>query len=263
MNKDSSNIVKKAEKYRSLFENLLFAGSKIQFIIYHERTKELVEHGLITHDKDYYINLKIPLYQKYIRSVFYPYHHEEGDYIQRNFNANDYVDTSGILNLDKVIEAYKIYKQQRRFVYFRTQDSKGNFISIPEAAMMYSFETFINGVLGVLKGKSYLEANTALGRTDLLINVRGYEQVIEAKVFKNMTQFEDGKAQLAYYAQHLGLKMAYYLVFADTEVTHSDVLEADEIIEGIRIKTYLVRYELDKDFTAPRKRKTAKPKPKK
>ena len=56
--------------------------------------------------------------------------------------------------------------------------------------------------------------------------------------------------------------MAYYLVFADTEVTHSDVLEADEIIEGIRIKTYLVRYELDKDFTAPRKKKAVKPKPK-
>ena len=57
--------------------------------------------------------------------------------------------------------------------------------------------------------------------------------------------------------------MAYYLVFADTEVAHSDVLEADEMIEGIRIKTYLVRYELDKDFTAPRKKKAAKSKPKK
>ena len=73
-----------------------------------------------------------------------------------------------------------------------------------------------------------------------------------------MTQFEDGKAQLAYYAQHLSLKTAYYLVFVDTEVTHSDVVEADEIIEGIRIKTYLVRYELDKDFTLPRKKKPKK-----
>ena len=93
-----------------------------------------------------------------------------------------------------------------------------------------------NAFLSVVGGKSYLEANTALGRTDLLINVRGFEQVVEAKVFKNITQFEDGKAQLAYYAQHLALKTAYYLVFTDTEVTHSNVLEADEIIESIRIK---------------------------
>ena len=117
---------------------------------------------------------------------------------------------------------------------------------------------FINAFLSVVGGKSYLEANTALGRTDLLINVRGFEQVVEAKVFKNITQFEDGKAQLAYYAQHLALKTAYYLVFTDTEVTHSNVLEADEIIESIRIKTYLVRYELDKDFTLPRKKKLKK-----
>ena len=117
-------------------------------------------------------------------------------------------------------------------------------------------------VYGSVGGKSYLEAQTALGRTDLLINVRGHEQVLEAKVYRNITQFNDGKAQLAYYAQHLGLSTAYYLVFAHSEVTHSEVLEADEIIEGIRIKTYLVRYELDKDFTVPRKKKAA-PKTKK
>ena len=72
-----------------------------------------------------------------------------------------------------------------------------------------------------------------------------------------MAQFEDGKVQLAYYVNHLSLKTGYYLVFVDTEVTHTGVIEADEIIDGVRIKTYLVRFDMDKDFTVPRKKKAA------
>ena len=63
---------------------------------------------------------------------------------------------------------------------------------------------------------------------------------------------------MTYYLNRLGLKKGYYLVFVDSEVTHEDVIEADEMIDGIQIKTYLVRYDLDKDFTLPRKEKKEK-----
>ena len=36
-------------------------------------------------------------------------------------------------------------------------------------------------------------------------------------------------------------------------MTHEDVVEADEVVDGIQIKTYLVRYDLDKDFYAAAK----------
>jgi hypothetical protein len=65
---------------------------------------------------------------------------------------------------------------------------------------------------------------------------------------------------LAYYAQHLGLKTGYFLVFVNTDVTHSEVIEDTELIEGVQIKTYLVRYELDKDFTLLRKRRSVQKK---
>ena len=258
LNKNIANIIDKANKHKPLVQKLLFTEAKIPFQIYKEDIKELHVNGIITYDQDDNIIFKVPLYQKCLHSAFYPYLNGEGDRISENIKISDYFEASGILNLDKVIAEYKAYVQRRGFQYFREQDADGKYTSIQEAALVYSFETFINAFLSVVGGKSYLEANIALGRTDLLINVFGHEQVVEAKVFKNITQFEDGKAQLAYYTQHLSLKMAYYLVFVHSEITHPDVLEADEIIEGIRIKTYLVRYELDKDFTVPRKRKPKK-----
>ena len=260
LDKNVANIINKGTKHKRFLEKLLFTDTKIPFQIYQENIKELYVNGIITYDKDDNVIFKVPLYQKCLHAAFYPYLNGESDRIQGNIESNKYFDASNILNLDKVIEEYKAYAQRRGFHYFREQDENGNYISIQEAALVYSFETFINAFLGVVGGHTYLEAHVALGRTDILINVRGHEQVVEAKVYKNITQFNDGKAQLAYYLQHLGLKIGYYLVFANTEVTHPEVLEADELIEGIRIKTYLVRYELDKDFTLPRKRKVAKPK---
>jgi len=227
---------------------------------YHSRTtiKELYVNGIITFDKDNFITFHVPLYQKCLHAAFYPDMNGEGSSIQRNMEAKTYFDGAGILNLDKVILEYKDYTRRRGFQYFREKDAAGKYISIKEAALIYSFETFINAFLGVVRGKNYLEAHAALGRTDLVINVHGHEQVVEAKIYQHVTQFGDGKVQLAYHVKRLGLPMGYYLVFADTEVMHPDVIEADEIIEGIRIKTYLVRYDVDKDFTAARKVRAAK-----
>jgi AAA-like domain len=255
LDKNIANIINKGNKHKNMLQRLLFTDVQIPFQIYQENIKELYVNGIITYDKEDNVIFRVPLYQKCLHAAFYPYLNGESTRIQKNIESKKYFDANDVLNLDKVIEEYQVYAQKRGFQFFREQDEHGNYTSIQEAALVYSFETFINAFLGVVGGHSYLEAHVALGRTDILINVNGHEQVVEAKVYKNITQFADGKAQLAYYAQHLGLKKGYYLVFADTEVTHSEVLEADELIEGVQIKTYLVRYELDKDFTLPRKKK--------
>jgi hypothetical protein len=260
LDKNVANIINKGFKHKNFLQRLLFTDAKIPFQIYQENIKELFVNGIITYDKDDNVIFKVPLYQKCLHAAFYPYLNGESDRIQENIESKKYFDASNTLNLDTVIQEYQTYAQRRGFQFFRDKDENGNFTSIQEAALVYSFETFINAFLGVVGGHSYLEAHVALGRTDILINVRGHEQVVEAKVYKNITQFTDGKAQLAYYIQHLGLKMGYYLVFVNTDVTHSEVIEADEMIEGVRIITYLVRYELEKDFTTTRKKKPAKPK---
>ncbi len=260
LDKNVANIINKGNKHKHLLQRLLFTDVKIPFQIYQENIKELYVNGIITYDKEDNVVFRVPLYQKCLHAAFYPYLNGESDRIQKNIETKKYFGADNKLNLDKVIQEYQIYANRRGFSFFRDQDENGHYTSIQEAALVYSFETFINAFLGVVGGHSYLEAHVALGRTDMLINVHGYEQVVEAKVYKNISQFTDGKTQLAYYVKHLGLKMGYYLVFADTEVTHAEVEEADELIEGIQIKTYLVRYELDKDFTLPRKRKAVKKK---
>jgi hypothetical protein len=253
IDKNVANIINKARKHREFIEKLLFRGLKIPFQIYKDHIRELAANGIVYKNKEGYVDFLVPLYQKCLHAAFYPDMNGEGANIQRNMVVESYFDAEGRLNLDQVIVEYKSYAQRRGFQYFREKDEKGRYLSIKAAGLIYSFETFINAFLGVVRGKSYLEAHAALGRADLIINVRGQEQVVETKVFHNITQFGDGKLQLAYYVQRLGLNQGYYVVFVDSEVTHPQVLEADEMVEGIRIKTYLVRYDLEKDFTAPRK----------
>ena len=258
IDKHVENIVNKAKKHRTFIERLLFTDEKVRFQIHSERIKELSVNGIIRKDKEGFVCFNVPLYQKCLHAAFYPDMNGEGRSIQKNIHAEDYFDASGRLNLDKVLREYQSYAQRRGFQAFREQDEKGNYLSIREAGLVYSFETFINAFLELVRGKSYLEAHIGLGRTDLLINVNGDEQVVEAKVYQNITQFGDGKVQLAYYVNRMGLKMGYYLVFVDTEVTHTGVAEADEMIDGIQIKTYLVRFDMEKDFTAPRKERAVK-----
>jgi hypothetical protein len=100
-----------------------------------------------------------------------------------------------------------------------------------------------------LKGKSYLEPHVALGRSDLIINMQGAEFVIEAKVFSNITQFNKGKIQLAYYLNSLGLQKGIYLVFMDNQLRHKSVKDEVQIIENVEISTYIVRFDVEKDFS--------------
>lgn len=75
------------------------------------------------------------------------------------------------------------------------------------------------------------------------------EYVIEAKVYGDITQFKNGKKQLATYAKSLNLDTAIYLVFVEAEVTNKNVIENTELIDDVYIKTHLVYYNLETDFS--------------
>ena len=48
-----------------------------------------------------------------------------------------------------------------------------------------------------------------------------------------------------------------YLVFLNNQVTNPYILEGTDVIEGVEIITYIVRYDLELDFSEPRKEKRA------
>ena len=250
IDKNVTNIVNKASQYRPFIERLLFTEAKVLFQINREPIKFLFVNGIIKKDKEGFVTFWVPLYQKCLHSTFYPYLNGEQRRIQENIDIGDYFTPEGTLYMPKVIEKYREYAQKRGFRYFLEHDKDGNVISIKEAALMYSFETYINAFLGVVGGTSYIEAHTNLGRTDMIINIDGQEAVVKSKVYQNITQFEKGKAQVAYYAHRMGLTTATYLVFVSSTVTHKDVIELPAFFKdkNVLVTTYLVRYDMETDF---------------
>ena len=255
INKNVSNIVEKAKKYRKFVEQLLFDETPRKFMIQEERIKELTVNGVITTDENNNIVFGVPLYRKCLHAAFAAPMNGEAEEIRGNLIVSDYFTADGLVNMDKIIREYQTYAKRRGFRYFMHKDEKGKLSGLKEAALVYSFDTFIHSFLAVLKGKSYLEPHVALGRSDLLINIKGSEFVIETKIFYDSVQFEEGKQQLAYYIKGLNLTEGVYLVFAKNTITNPILQEADEIIEGVHIKTYLVRFDVETDFSVPKKKK--------
>jgi predicted AAA+ superfamily ATPase len=255
INKNVSNIVAKAKNHRKFVEQLLFDELPRKYMIQDERIKELTVNGVITYNKARNIVFGVPLYRKCLHAAFAAPMNGEAEEIRANLIVSDYFTTDGLVNMDKIIREYQIYANRRGFRYFMHKDEKGKMTGLKEAALVYSFETYIQSFLQVVEGKSYLEPHVALGKSDLLVNIGGTEFVIEAKVFYSAVQFEKGKTQLAYYIKSLNLTTGVYLVFAKSTTTNPILEEADEIIEGIHITTYLVRYDVETDFSAPKRKK--------
>ena len=244
IDKNFSNILNKAKEQRNFVERLLFTEEKIPFEIDRDSIKLLHTNGLIKKDENGYVTFWVPLYKKRLYKAFYPYTNGEKANILRSIAVSELFDTNDKLILDKLIIGYKEYVKRRGFNVFREKDEKGNYQSIKESALIYSFETYIQAFLQVIDGKSYREADTGLGKSDLIINVKSIEYLIESKIYYYENQFLKGKKQLAYYCKSLGLKNGVYLVFYPNNVKYSKlVIEQTEMIENVSISTYLIEFD--------------------
>ena len=248
IDKNINNIINKAEEHREFVELLLFEDVNIRFHINRAEIKTLFVNGVIAKDTDGNVCFRVPLYQKCLYMAFYPYMNGEGKRIGSTIDIEDFFDTEGVLLIDKVIERYKQYALRRKFRYFREKNKHGRYMTLKEATLVYSFETYLTAFLDMVGGKTYIEAQTGVGRTDLLINVNQQEFVVEAKIYSDIVKFKRGKRQLAQYVKSLSLTSGIYLVFIESEIKNNKVTEAPEIVDDILIKTYLVPYNLDKDF---------------
>jgi hypothetical protein len=76
------------------------------------------------------------------------------------------------------------------------------------------------------------------------------EYVVEFKIYNGPKYFRAGKAQLAYYANRLGLKTAEYVVFMPegTRLRPELVNEDPETVDGVYIRIWFVPYDEEKDF---------------
>ncbi len=247
IDKNISNILNKANDERAFVQRLLFTEEKIPFKINKPNIKYLHSNGLIKKDENGYVTFWVPLYKKAVYDAFYPYSNGEKRSMLRSFIVSELFDDKGKLILNTLIAGYKEYVKRRSLKVFLTKDENGNYQSIKESALIYSFETYIQAFLQVVDGKSYREADTGLGKSDLIINVRSEEYLIETKVYYYEAQFLKGKEQLAYYCESLNLKQGIYLVFCPKDIRYPEsIKEQKETISNIEITTYLIEYDDNK-----------------
>ncbi len=247
IDKNFENILNKAREERTFVERLLFTEDKIPFKIDRPSIKFLHTNGLIKKDENGYVTFWVPFYKKRLYEAFYPYTNGENANLLRSFIVRELFDENNKLILNKLIDGYKKFVKRRGFNVFREKDENGNYRSIKESAMMYSFETYIQAFLQVADGKSYREADTGLGKSDLIINVNSEEYLIESKIYYYEKLFLDGKKQLAYYCNSLGLDKGVYLVFCPTGVKYPEtVKEGKELINNVEITTFLIYYDENK-----------------
>jgi hypothetical protein len=255
IDKNISNIVNKAQKHRTFVQRLLFTEEQIPFQINRPVIKELYVNGIINRDANGFVAFRVPIYRKCLYSVFYPYLNGEGNRIRGYTDIDTFILPDNKLDIEKIIKNYKEYAHRKGFRFFREKNEDGTYVSLKEAALMYSFDTYINALMILVGGKTYLEPSVALGRSDMIINALGYEYVVETKVYSDTVQFAEGKTQLAYYIKNLNLTTGVYLVFVRSTITNEKIIEGTDIIDGVEIKTHIVRYDLKTDFKAKKSKK--------
>ncbi len=243
IDKNFENIHSKAKQERNFVERLLFTEDKIPFKIDRPSIKMLHTNGLIKDDGYGFVIFWVPFYKKRLYDAFYPYTNGESKEINLTHIPSDFYEQEQF-NIGKFITHYKSYVKRRGFKPFMEKDENGNYKSIKESALIYSFETFITAIIQELSGKIYREADTGLGKSDMIINIDNQEYLIETKVYSGVKRFETGKKQLAYYAESLNLEKAIYLVFVANRARLSDtVKECVEIINNVEISTFLITYD--------------------
>ncbi len=243
IDKNFSNILNKAKEERNFVERLLFTEDKISFKIDRPSIKLLHTNGLIKKDNEGYVVFWVPFYKKRLYDAFYPYTNGEKNEINLTHIPSDFYENDKF-KISKLIVNYKNYAKRRGFKPFMEKDDNGNYKSIKESALIYSFETFISAIVHELSGKIYREADTGLGKSDMIINIDNQEYVIETKIYSGVKRFETGKKQLAYYAESLQLEKAVYLVYMAKRARKPDTIKEEiEKINNIEITTFLVEYD--------------------
>lgn len=236
--KNILNVVQKAREKKNFMLRVLFDETPIPFTVHDPEIAFLYAHGVLDNINGS-VEVPLPFYRKALITAFRPLSNGEAShYVSTHDTFRDYVTAAG-LNVHALLSRYREYVQRRGFQAFDTRHLK-------EAACHYSLDGFIHFFIERLGGETFVEVPTGRGRVDLLILHQQHKYVIETKIFTDQYSFQKGKRQLAAYLASEGVAEGYYVVFSQKH-TNTDTLSFDEVIDGKRIYTYIIRT----DFVPP------------
>jgi len=244
--KNILNIVQKAREKQAFMLRLLFSNQSIPFTVDNPDIAFLFAHGVVENFAGA-ADILVPLYKKRLLTAFRPASNgETGYYISAKDNFSAYLQNDG-LNIKAILQQYAAYVVKRGFRAFDVEQLK-------EGAWHYSLDGFINFFMESLGGQTFVEVPSGRGRTDILILFRGKKYIIETKIFSHLSYFEKGKRQLAEYVNSEGLAEGYYVVFSSKH-GKDDVLEQEEMVDGKRIITRIIRIKFERPSTKRRRKK--------
>jgi len=247
--KNIINIVHKAQQKKSFMMRLLFNDDPIPFTVHQPDISFLYANGVVENVGGW-AEVPVPLYKKCLLTAFRPSSNGEGEYyVSTHDTFSEYVHQDG-LNVRAILQRYVEYVARRGFRAFDTKQLR-------EGAWHYSLDGFINFFIERLGGRTFTEVPAGRGRTDIMILFRDRKYIIETKIFTDQSYFQRGKRQLAEYLLAEGLEVGYYVVFSRKH-TEADVLEEEEVIEGKRIFTRIVRVDFKRSSARKKKGKKRK-----
>jgi hypothetical protein len=231
------NIIQKAREKMAFMMRLLFTDDPIPFTVHHPDIGYLHAHGVVENG-DGVVDISVPLYKKCLLTAFRPaLNGEIRQYVSAHDTLSEYLQKDG-LNLKAILQRCVEYVAKRGYRAFDTKHLK-------EGAWHYSLDGFINFFIERLGGQTFTEVPSGRGRTDIMILFRGKKYIIETKIFTDQSYFQKGKKQLAAYLKSEGLRAGYYVVFSQKHA-EDDVLEDEEVIDGKRIITRIIRVNFDR-----------------
>ena len=240
IDRNISNILAKAEKEKDIMLKILFEPNKVPFNVYDDRIKFLYLHGVID-NCDGVCCVKVPLYYKTLYAKFKPLINGEQRYmITLKDTIKTYITQDGGIDLNKLLERYIRYIQQRGGIMF----SGRNYY---EGVYQYNLDQFLSTYVEIIGGKVYPEAQIGGGRVDLLVNVNNKEYLIEVKSNIWYDEYEKGKRQLLEYIKRRGLNEGWYVIF-EKEIEESKY-EKEEI-EGKILHIWWIKTEYEKPSKA-------------
>ena len=235
IDKNIANVVNKARQQRDFMLRVLFNGD-IPFTVDDPRISFLNVHGVVA-NLDGIVDVPVPLYKKRLIAAFRPVINGETEhYTTVRTDISAFV-VGDELNVPALIESYQQYVRTRGFRAFDTEHLK-------EGAWHYSLDGYLSFFVERLGHRSFVEVPTGRGRTDILIVWGRRTYIIETKVFSENYAYKQGKRQLAEYLKSEDLEEGYYVVFSNKH-TDDDTLFQDEMVEGKRILTYVIRTNLE------------------
>ncbi len=187
---------------KAQLRSMLMSGEEIFFSPYNETQKLLSMYGFIK-NRSGKVAISNRIFETLLYDLFLSEEHEEPMKDGAVLGRSRFV-REGSLNMREVLEGFRrTYTQVFGPLCDRFPEKDGR-----ELFLLY-LKPIINGT-----GNYYIEAQTRdRTRTDVIVDYRGEQFVVELKVWRGPRYNEEGEEQVRGYLDHFGLDVGYMLSF--------------------------------------------------